>query len=311
MEHLIEPGHRRHDGGLGLGHVGAQGFDALGVIDLGTDRKREELPRRVLIGMRQRQEGKKNLVAQVKLAEGIFRAPTIMHDGAVVQHHTLRRAAGAGRIYNAGRVIALPASDFGGNVECSRRPVGQNVVPDVQIDAEMLTDAGRLHGDHEIHVVGPVGRGQEIFRQPARRDDGTLGPTVFGHVQVIVLGVGGIGGNRDPTDRHDGNVCNEPFGTVFRDQYHPVADLQPQVFQATGQGDNLLGGLAPRYGVEGSFLLRPQERGVSVPHHPVEKHRCQIGPGVGAHPLAPVIPLSPCRLPSFPSSLISLLGARS
>ena len=50
-----------------------------------------------------------------------------MHDGVVVQHHALRCAAGARRVYDAGRVLAAPASGLGGNVERSRRLAGENV----------------------------------------------------------------------------------------------------------------------------------------------------------------------------------------
>src|SRR3546814_15262390 len=57
----VEARHGGQDGRAHLGDVRGQLVDALGIVDLGADRDREELAGRVLVGVRQRQEGQEDL----------------------------------------------------------------------------------------------------------------------------------------------------------------------------------------------------------------------------------------------------------
>ena len=64
MHRLVEPRHRGHDGRAHLEHVGGERLDALGEIDLGAERDREQQAAGVLVGVRQRQERQEDLVAE-------------------------------------------------------------------------------------------------------------------------------------------------------------------------------------------------------------------------------------------------------
>src|SRR3546814_20702682 len=84
--------------------------DALGIVDLGADRDREELAGRVLVGVRQRQEGQEDLGMLLEIRQilqELVRAEAVADDRAVAEHHALRPAGGAGGIDDAGRVATL------------------------------------------------------------------------------------------------------------------------------------------------------------------------------------------------------------
>ena len=84
-----------------------QGFEAVGVIDLRPHRHGQELSGRVLVGVGQRQERQEDLaVAEIEGFEYRVGAGDVRQNVAVGQHDALGVAPGAGRVDEAGEVVA-------------------------------------------------------------------------------------------------------------------------------------------------------------------------------------------------------------
>ena len=207
---LVEPGHRRHDGRPGLPHVGGQGLDALGVVDLGADGHGKELARRVLVGMGEGQEGQEHLVVQAQFHERLPGAGAVVQDRPVVKHHALRRAAGARGINDAGGVAALPPARQFDDVFGSRPAPFQDVVQMQHLDAPVMADIRRVQAGDELHPVRLVGGGEHPLGQLPGGDDGALGAAVAEDVEMVLGRVGDVCGDRDGAHRHDGYIRHQP-----------------------------------------------------------------------------------------------------
>ena len=60
-------------------------------------------------------------------------------------------------------------------------------------------------------------------------------------VQMIALGIGGVGRHRDAPRRHNAQIGDAPFGPVFGNQHDAVALFQTQLTQRFCKSGNLLG----------------------------------------------------------------------
>ena len=140
--------------GLRFGHVVDQLVDALGVVDLRADRDRQELAGRVLVGMRQRQEGQEHVVADADFQQQAIGALDVAEDRAVGQHHALRHAAGAGGVDDAAGLVARqradPAVRSPASSLASPRLIASPQVSDAQ--RQLLRLVPRLHRDQEAEL---------------------------------------------------------------------------------------------------------------------------------------------------------------
>ncbi len=156
----------------------------------------------------------------------------------MVQHDPLGRAAGARGVDDAGGLVAAEPFGMGTRVEIAVA-VGQDVRPYVQVDTEVLPDLGRFHADHEFHGRRPVCCRDQPLGETAGRNDGALGAAVLEDMQVVGLGIGGVGRHRDAAGGHDGDVGDQPFRPVLGYQDDAVAVNDPKPPQAAGQAYDL------------------------------------------------------------------------
>src|SRR6266403_361427 len=93
MQGFVEPWNGGHDRRPRFEHVGGERFCTFGKVDLGAERDREHQPRGVLIGVRQRQEIQKYLVAEAEDFEQEIGAAAIGENVAMAGHHPFGNAA--------------------------------------------------------------------------------------------------------------------------------------------------------------------------------------------------------------------------
>ncbi len=135
-------------------------------------------------------------------------------------------------------------------------------------------------------------RGEQRLGQLGARHDHRLGPRIVEDVEVIALGVGGVGWHGDQPGSHDRKVGDAPFGAVLRHQHHPVAGFEPQREQVFGEQADLVGGIAPAARLPLALGPRRQERARPALLGAREEHRDEAVVGfevaeLHACPLAP------------------------
>ena len=283
MQGLVKARHRGHQGRARLNHVRRQGIGAFGVVDLGANGDGQELPRRMLVGMGQRQEGQEHLVLEFQVPQDVPGAGDVAEDRPVAEHHPLGRAAGARGVDQARGVGALHLGGaFVAFVHLAPSQL-HHLVPAMKAGADRLADGRGFDRNHPRHLRRPRHRRQQPLRQRRRRHDRRPRAAVLDHVEMIVGRVGGVGRHRDAARTHDADIGDQPFGTVLRYQDHPVAGLEAKGAQTLGERAGPFGGLGPAQRPVAAILLGPQERTLAKPFGLVEKHRRQGRPAIGFH----------------------------
>ena len=263
--------HHRHDGRTDRQHIGRQRFDPARVDDFGTGPEQEELAGRMLVAVRQRQEGQIDLVGDRRQCrQQVIGAAAVGQDRPVRQHRPLRRAAGAGGIDQAGQRLGRDNRCLGGHV------AGIALVGDQRRPGRHgHTGAGkRLHRDQHVERAGkrhPAG-------QRGGRDHGHAGARIAQDMGVVGHRVGGVGGDRDSADRHQRGLDDRVFGAVLRDDHDAVARRHAGGAQAPGNAGGVAGECAPGHSPPGAVAPDAQHRPFRPCEGPVEHHRRQIPP---------------------------------
>ena len=128
--------------------------------------------------------------------------------------------------------------------------------------------------------VRPQNRREQRLCEFGIRNDHRAGAGIFQDVQVIALGVGGVGWNRDAARRHDGEIGQAPFGPVFRYQHDPVAVVQAHGTKAFGDQTDRAGRLVPAQALPCAIALGPEKWPLAAFIRPREEQRNQIVRGI-------------------------------
>ena len=102
-----------------------------------------------------------------------------------------------------------------------------------------------VHHDQGMERRRAARRQRDTGRQHAARCDGDAGTGVIHDVVVVILGIGGVGGNDDGPDRHYRKIGDSPFRAVFRRYQNTVAGLDAALHQNVRKPSDLIGHMAP------------------------------------------------------------------
>ena len=149
-------------------------------------------------------------------------------------HHAARRAAGPRGVDDAGEIGAREAGRRGAGAGVGGLG-GDERVPVVELDVAGLPAGQRLDADHRLAAVRPDRGREQGPRKLLGGDDDGAGAAVVEDMLVVALGVGDVGRHGDAAGRHDGEVADQPFRPVFRDQHHPVAGREAEPLQRGGE----------------------------------------------------------------------------
>ena len=164
MQGFVESGNRGHDRRPRFEHVGGERFCTFGKVDLGAERDREHQPRGVLVGMRQRQEIQKHLVAEAEGFEQAIGAVAIGDNVAMTGHHPFGDAARPRSVDQAGGIVGLKG---GGRFRGGVGPLAaarQHLLPGQDVDGTRLACC-RLDRDDGVHGRDLVRRGEHSGRE--------------------------------------------------------------------------------------------------------------------------------------------------
>ncbi len=245
--HLVEPRHAGHHRRPRLEQVGRQRLEPVGVVDLGADRERQELPGGVLVGVRRRQEREKNLVlVEAEQRERGIGPGDVGEQVAVAQHHALGHAAGARGVDEAAGVAARQRDRRIGRRRRRLLARGQRLVPGQQRHREPAGIGERLDAQQQPQRRRLGDRRQQRLGQPVARHHRGGRTAVLEQVGVLARGVGGVGRHRDRARRHDREVGDQPFRPVLGDQQHAVAGRHAPGAQGARQQPHLVRDALPR-----------------------------------------------------------------
>ena len=277
-DHLEQARHDDHDRRARLLDIRDELFEAFAVINLRADHDRQELAARMFIGVTEREEGQENLfVADTEVVDENFRsACRIVQDRAMMLHHPAWRAPGAAGIDKAGGVVAGHRGSACVSFIQMRLTARNERIPVVDRHVALLTDTQIFHADDDMRVRAHH-RGHQRPGQLRGRNDHRAGAAIVEDMLVVAFGVGRIGRDGDAARGHDAKVGDAPFGTVFADQHHPVAILQPKCAQMMRERRDLMRDLSPAQRLPRAIGLAPQKRIVAAPFGAVEEHRDQAG----------------------------------
>ena len=207
-DHVQHARHHGHDGWAHGSHVGGQVFHAAGIDHLCPQAEQEELTCGVFIAVRQWQERQIDMLANgFELLDQRERAPTVGADGAMRQHHSARRTAGAGGVDQAGQRAIGDQIGFSGDVVTGALICDQ-IGPAQQVRGR---DVPWFDQNERFHQT----LGQNPCSQRRGGYDGNRGAAVAQHMGVIGRGVGDVGRNRHGTYRHQGGFSDRVVRPVF------------------------------------------------------------------------------------------------
>ncbi len=226
-------------------------LDAAGIDDLRAQAGQEELSHRVLIAVRDRQVGQVGFVFQAQRAHQLERAGAVGQDATVRQHDPARRAAGAGRVDQAGQRRCRNKGGFRHDV------VGRLRVPD-QVEpghdphcAGVPLSAG-IDRDQQVKATGFSRASQHPVGQRVRRHNRRACPGVAQQVRLIIDRIGGVGRDRHGADGHQRHFGDRKLRPVFHAQQYPITRRDARRAQMSGAGRGHAAELAP-----GNRMPRP------------------------------------------------------
>ena len=189
-----------------------------------------------------------------------------------------RRAAGAGRVDDAGEVLAFQVrgGPGGGGRDVAVLAPDQ-VAPKVVARVPRLPDAQILDADDVVALGRPHHRGQQHARELGGGHDDGLGPAVLQDVEMVVGRVGRVGRHGHESRGHDREVRHAPFGAVLGHEHDAVAGPQPELLQPVGQARHLLRRLRPARVSPLAIDLARQERRVPALRRAGEEHGDEVG----------------------------------
>ena len=227
-----------------------------------------------------------------------------MKNGAVVLHHSARGAASTAGIDDARQIVAghrrhrfLCRGDIGIGPLYHIGPVVDRKLP-------LLHRWQWLHRNDEFGLGRFDRRRDNRFCQLCRRNDDCPRRAVMHDMLMVALGIGGVSRHCHATRRHDAQIGNAPFRTVFGNQHDPITLFQPHCDQRFGETGNLSRGFGPADRMPLATRFCPKERRIAALPCAVEKHRHQIGKIVKIVKLLCVhnALLRGCRAVRFPGS---------
>jgi hypothetical protein len=122
----------------------------------------------------------------------------------------------------------------------------------------------RLHRDDVGGQAGVHHRRQKGLGKLRIGDEHRPRSGIVEDMDMVALGIGGVGRHCDAARRHDREIGNAPFRPVFGDQRDPVAGGQTKAAQPLRHQADLTGHLAPAERMPVPFALGPQERCVAA-----------------------------------------------
>ena len=149
--------------------------------------------------------------------------------------------------------------------------------PSVIFEAARLLALQIVDPDDMLDKAGLPDRAHQRGKQLLGRDEHRARARIVEDVRVIAAGVGGVGRDGDAPGGHDREVGDAPFGTVFGDQHHAVAVLQPHAPQCLGQQAHLRGRFAPADRLPCAAAFRANERLVAPFVGPLKEQLDEIG----------------------------------
>ena len=160
-------------------------------------------------------------------------------------HHTARRTAGAAGVDDARQIVARHCRHSG----LSSPYVGiialNHVGPLVHRQLAVLHRWLRLHSDDEFRLRRPQCRRHQCLCQLCSRNNHRPCGAVIQNMLMVAFGIGDVGRYGHASSRHDAQIGDTPFGTIFRNEHDPVALFQPKLAQRFGKARNLTRDLSP------------------------------------------------------------------
>jgi hypothetical protein len=199
-----------------------------------------------------------------------------VEDRAVMLHHAARRAAGAGRVDEAGEILAPEARRRRAGLDVRPRLGFDQSLPVMDEDSAPLAGADRLERDDVLAGRASVGGRKQRPRQLVVRDEDGPSAGIVHDMLVVPLGIGRVGGDGDAARGHDREVRDQPFRPVLRDQHHSVARAEAEPLQRRGHRRDLPGRLAPASRAPLASALRPEEWRVALLPGAGKEHRDEV-----------------------------------